>query len=255
MHLHGVLLSLAQAHTPQKLDMISLITQASGVVMGVIGLLAFFSLVCWYIIGYKFFYLQRAHAESITFLENFWKSKHLDSIYKSAESLSRSPISQVFRAGYIELAKLKHSEPKNLDEHQHPPNGGAAANPEGTWLGDMQSIERALARAQVAELTHLESMVPFLATTGSAAPFVGLFGTVWGIMNSFRSIGESGAANLATVAPGIAEALITTAIGLVAAIPAVMAYNYFVRKIKVLHAEMEGFASDFLNIIKRHFFK
>ena len=223
-----------------KLDILSLVLNASGVVMGVLCLLAFFSLVSWYIIGYKYFYLQRAYSESGRFLDTFWKSKRLDAIYQTAEELKRSPISQMFRAGYIELSKIKSAE--------GPANQGA-------WLGDLQSIERALQRTETSGLTHLESMVPFLATTGSAAPYVGLFGTVWGIMNSFRSIGEKGAANLATVAPGIAEALIATAIGLVAAIPAVMAYNYFVRRIKVLSSEMEAFSNDFLNILKRHFFK
>jgi biopolymer transport protein TolQ len=147
----------------------------------------------------------------------------------------------VFKAGYIELSKIKGSETQQGDK--------------ASWLGDMQSIERALQRAEASETTHLESMVAFLATTGSAAPFVGLFGTVWGIMNSFRAIGEKGAANLATVAPGIAEALIATAIGLMAAIPAVVAYNYFLRRIKVLTSEMDAFSNDFLNITKRHFFK
>jgi biopolymer transport protein TolQ len=224
----------------EKLDILGLVLNSSGVVMGVLCLLAFFSLVSWYIIGYKFFYLHRAQSESARFLENFWKSKRLDAIYQTAEELKRSPISQMFRAGYVELSKIKSQE---------------GPSSQTTWLGDLQSIERALQRAETSELTHLESMVPFLATTGSAAPFVGLFGTVWGIMNSFRSIGEKGAANLATVAPGIAEALIATAIGLMAAIPAVMAYNYFVRRIKVLSSEMEAFSNDFLNILKRHFFK
>ena len=236
----ALLVSLA-APAGEQLDILSLVLNASGVVMGVLCLLAFFSLVSWYIIGYKYFYLRRAYSESGRFLDTFWKSKRLDAIYQTAEDLKRSPISQMFRAGYIELSKIKSAE-------------GPAAN-QGAWLGDLQSIERALQRAETNELTHLESMVPFLATTGSAAPFVGLFGTVWGIMNSFRSIGEKGAANLATVAPGIAEALVATAIGLVAAIPAVMAYNYFVRRIKVLSSEMEAFSNDFLNILKRHFFK
>ncbi|MFH1132740.1 MAG: MotA/TolQ/ExbB proton channel family protein, partial [Pseudomonadota bacterium] len=151
----------------------------------------------------------------------------------------QSPISQVFKAGYVELGRIKSTE---------------EASTSG-WLGDMQTIERALDRAETTEMTKLESMLPFLATTGSAAPFIGLFGTVWGIMNSFRNIGAKGAANLATVAPGIAEALIATAIGLMAAIPAVVAYNYFLRRVKVLSAEMDSFSNDFLNIIKRHFFK
>ena len=231
------------ASSGQDMDILSLVTQASGMVMGVLLLLVFFSLVCWYIIGYKFFYLMRAQAESEKFLEIFWSSRRLDAIYQSAEEFKRSPISQVFKAGYVELSKIKGTESAQPTQEKSE-----------RWLGDMQSIERALERAETTELTHLESMVPFLATTGSAAPFVGLFGTVWGIMNSFRSIGEKGAANLATVAPGIAEALIATAIGLMAAIPAVIAFNYFVRKVKVLQSEMDGFSSDFLNILKRHFF-
>ncbi len=243
IEMDGILASLAAPLTtsPENLDILSLIINASAVVMGVLALLAGFSLVCWYIIGFKYLYLKRAESESNLFLENFWKSKRLDAIYQTAEELRRSPISEMFKAGYIELSKIKGSE--NVNQQQT------------NWLGDMQSIERALERVRTSELTRMESMVPFLATTGSAAPFVGLFGTVWGIMNSFRSIGAKGAANLATVAPGIAEALIATAIGLMAAIPAVIAYNYFVRRIKVLSSEMDAFSNDFLNIIKRHFFK
>ena len=121
-------------------------------------------------------------------------------------------------------------------------------------MGDIESIQRALDRARTTAITEMESRVPLLGTTASAAPFIGLFGTVWGIMNSFRNIGAKGAANLATVAPGIAEALVATAIGLVAAIPAVMAYNYFSRRIRVIASEMETFSSDFLNIVRRRFF-
>ncbi len=225
-----------------SLDILQLIVNASGVVLGVLALLIGLSVISWYVIGYKSMYLSRAQAESARFLETFWQSKRMDAIYKTSEDLRRSPVAQVFRAGYIELTKLKSGE-----------RGTAASGEE--MLGDLESIERALRRAQTSETTHLESMVPFLATTGSAAPFIGLFGTVWGIMNSFRNIGAKGAANLTTVAPGIAEALIATAIGLVAAIPAVMAYNYFVRRIRVLSSEMESFQNDFLNIVKRHFFK
>lgn len=223
----------------QGLDIWDLTLKSRGVVLGVLVLLVLFSIVSWYIIAYKYVYLRRAHGQSGRFLETFWHSKRLDAIYKSAEDYKRSPIAHVFRAGYIELTKIKSDKQSD------------AAN----WLGDMQSIERALERAQTAELTHLESMIPFLATTGSAAPFVGLFGTVWGIMNAFRNIGVQKSANLATVAPGIAEALVATAIGLMAAIPAVVAYNYFTRRVKVQAAEMDTFSSDFLNIVKRHFFK
>jgi biopolymer transport protein TolQ len=234
-------LAAAASNSAESLDVWDLALKASGVVMAVLVMLVLFSLVSWYIIAYKYFYLSRATRESVRFLDVFWKSKRLDAIYKSSQELKRSPISQVFKAGYIELSKIKSQENE--------------AGGDGAWISDMQSIERALERAHTAELTHLESMIPFLATTGSAAPFVGLFGTVWGIMNSFRSIGAKNSASLATVAPGIAEALIATAIGLMAAIPAVVAYNYFRRRIKVLVAEMDTFSNDFLNIIKRHFFK
>src|SRR5215471_18341772 len=158
-----------------SLDILQLITNASGVVMGVLVLLIGLSIISWYIIGFKALYLARAQAESARFLEAFWQSKRMDAIYKTSEALRRSPVAQVFRAGYIELTKLK---------------GGstAAAGSEEVNLGDLENIERALRRAQTAETTVLESKVPFLATTGSAAPFIGLFGTVWG-MNSFRNIG------------------------------------------------------------------
>jgi biopolymer transport protein TolQ len=118
---------------------------------------------------------------------------------------------------------------------------------------DLDSVARALRRASNNEVTLLENLLPVLATTGSVAPFIGLFGTVWGVMNSFIGIGNLGNASLAVVAPGIAEALIATAIGLAAAIPAVMAYNYFVRRIRVLESELDAFASDYLNIVRRHF--
>jgi biopolymer transport protein TolQ len=241
----NVALAAEAAGAGERLDMFEVlkksVEQGNWVVLGTLGLLVLFSLVSWYIIGYKWFYVRKAQNESIEFLETFWQSKRLDQIYQTSERLRASPISMVFRAGYTELSKIKKSQ-----------------DPEATMssqLGEMENINRALRRAAASEVTHLESLVPFLATTGSTAPFVGLFGTVWGIMNSFRDIAGAGAANLTTVAPGISEALIATAIGLAAAIPAVIAYNYFVSKIKVLSTEMDNFSNDFLNIVKRHFFK
>jgi biopolymer transport protein TolQ len=242
----NMVLAAAEAGGAERLDMLEVlrksVEQGNWVVLGTLGLLVLFSLVSWYIIGYKWYYVRRAQNESIEFLETFWQSKRLDQIYQSSERLKRSPISMVFRAGYVELAKIKKTQ-------------AADAESMATQLGEMENINRALRRAASSEVTHLESLVPFLATTGSTAPFVGLFGTVWGIMNSFRDIAGQGAANLTTVAPGISEALIATAIGLAAAIPAVIAYNYFVSKIKVLATEMDNFSNDFLNIVKRHFFK
>jgi len=224
----------------KKLDIVDLLGHASGVVILVLLVLAAFSFISWYIIGYKALYLRRARRESQEFLEAFWQSKRLDAIFQLTDSMKTSPISQVFRAGYIELSKLKTGE---------------SAGTMGSQLGALENVDRALRRAATLEVTNLEKLIPFLATTGSTAPFVGLFGTVWGIMNSFINIGSSESATLATVAPGIAEALIATAIGLVAAIPAVMAYNFFSAHSRVLASAMDSFSADFLNIVKRHFLK
>ena len=227
-----------------KLDIVSLIVHASSVAKGTLILLALMSIVSWFVIGTKWLYLARAYKRSVNFVELFWRTQRLDDVWKSTENDPPSPVSEVFRAGFVELAKLR----KRRTEA-----GGDAAAPE-THIGDIESIERSLARARTMAVTEMENKVPFLATTASSAPFIGLFGTVWGIMNSFRNIGAKGAANLATVAPGIAEALVATAIGLVAAIPAVMGYNYLSRRIRVISAEMETFTNDFLNIIRRRFF-
>jgi biopolymer transport protein TolQ len=204
-------------------------------------LLLGFSIVSWAVIYYKSRSVRRAYRESETFLDVFWNSKRLDAIYQRSETLSSSPVSQVFRAGYIELAKIKKMEKGEGEKNE-------------TDIGDLENVERSMRRAAAAEITNLEGLIPFLATTGSTSPFIGLFGTVIGIMNSFQQIGAAGNANLATVAPGIGGALVATAFGLFAAIPAVIAYNYFLSKIRVLDIEMQNFSSDFLNIVKRHFF-
>jgi biopolymer transport protein TolQ len=218
--------------------------KATPVVKGVLVLLVLMSVASWYVIVYKGLALRRARRESTQFLETFWQSKRLDEIFSTSERLTRSPVSQVFRAGYIELTKQKGGKgEKGEIDNMH------------DRMGDLESIERALRRAASAESIHLGSLTSFLATTASAAPFVGLFGTVWGIMDSFINITRAQNATLLTVAPGIAEALIATAIGLVAAIPAVMAYNFFSSRIHVLEADMDNFGNDFLNIVKRHFFK
>lgn len=225
----------------QPRGIIEIMLDASGVVKGVMILLAILSVISWYIMGYKWWYLRKARAESIRFLEIFWQSKRLDAIYQSAEEFVRSPISQVFKAGYIELSKLKNTEEDGQTMR--------------TQLGGIENVERALRRAMTAEITQLESLLPFLATVGSNAVFIGLFGTVWGIMVAFVNIHAAGAAGLDVVAGPIAEALVVTAVGLVTAIPAGVAYNWFLSKLKVLNAEMENFSNDFLNIVKRHFFK
>jgi len=200
------------------------------------------SAVCWAIIARKWMQIRRAQDQSVRFLETFWQSKRLDAIYQAAEALAGSPLSHVFRAGYVELSKVT-AQKKEAGESR-----GMSDE-----LGGIENV-RALKRAATSEVTALERQVPFLGTTASAAPFVGLFGTVWGIMNAFHDIYRMGNANLATVARPISEALIATAVGLFAAIPAVVAYNFFVSKIRVLDSEMTNFSNDFLNIVKRHFF-
>jgi biopolymer transport protein TolQ len=218
-----------------KLDMGSLILEAHWVVKLVMALLAAMSMVSWYIIGYKYVVTLRATKESNQFLDSFWRSRDIEQIYKRAQSFRNSPISAMFMAGYTELARLSSDDRRSRDAE-----------------ADLENVERALHRAQTTETTKLETMVPFLATTGSSAPFIGLFGTVWGIMHSFTAMTDS-APTISTVAPGIAEALFATAIGLVAAIPAVMAYNYFQRRIKVQVSHMNMFEKDYLNIVRRHF--
>ena len=213
-----------------------------GMTFWVLAALALASVVSWYIIGYKWFYLRRASSQAERFLDAFWQSKRMDQIYKMAETMPHSPTAQVFRAGYVELSKLRGSETSGAEGMQE-------------RLGDLENVGRALNRAITEEMTKLESMVPFLATTGSAAPFAGLFGTVWGIMHAFSAIGTAKSAAITVIAPGMAEALTTTAVGLLAAIPAVVAYNYFVQRIKLINTDMETFANDFLNIVKRHLLK
>lgn len=189
------------------------------------------SVACWAIIGQKTFRLRKATQQSAAFLDLFWRSKRLDSVYEQTATFEGSPVAAVFRSAYKELARVSA--------------GGGAQDPGA-------NIARALRRASQVESTQLERYVSFLATTGSTAPFIGLFGTVWGILQAFLKLGEPGATStIQVVGPDIAHALVATAVGLVAAIPAVMAYNYFNAQLKVLEAEMDNFSADFLNLVKR----
>ena len=216
-------------------------TGGGPVEIAVLAVLLAASVASWTIIVRKWLHLRTAEKQSVSFLETFWNAKRLDAIYAEAEQLPLSPVSQVFRAGYVELSKVTESEAEDASMHQQ--------------LGGMENVERALKRATNTELGHLEESVPFLATTAAAAPFVGLFGTVWGIMGAFHDITAAGNASLTTVGVPISQALIATAVGLFAATPAVVAYNYFASRIRTLENEMANFGADFLNIVKRHFFK
>uniref|UniRef100_A0A7C4RIE3 Protein TolQ n=1 Tax=Desulfatirhabdium butyrativorans TaxID=340467 RepID=A0A7C4RIE3_9BACT len=223
-----------------ELDLIHMISNSGPVVNAVLFLLLGFSIACWTIIIVKYRYIRKAFQESALFTDFFWKSRDLAEAYARAKQLQGSPIAQVFRIGYIELKKVSQSGAMMRSQGQ-----------EGVTPAGLDNVKRALRRAINTELTRMTQMIPFLATTGNTAPFIGLFGTVWGIMNSFHGIGLRGSATLAVVAPGISEALVATAAGLAAAIPAVIAYNYFNQKIKIIETELIGFSADFLNIIER----
>jgi biopolymer transport protein TolQ len=214
------------------------------VVKLVLLILILFSIISWAIIFYKFLQVHRANRESIRFMDFFWKTKRFDAINEQLDRFAHSPLAVLFSEGFTELKKLMGKGVQKEDPDVI-----------STELGGIDNISRALRRATTSEITRLEKYLTFLATTGSTAPFIGLFGTVWGIMTSFKGIGETGSASLAVVAPGIAEALIATAIGLVAAIPAVIGYNHFQYKIRVLIAEMDSFSTEYLNIVQRTFAK
>jgi len=232
-----------------EVDLVGLLTASKGIVLFVVIILLLLVALCVFVVFYKIVHISQAQGQSITFLDRFWESKRLDEIYQVAEKLKRSPIAAMFRAGYVELSKVKRSR----DSHQQQYGMDATVSMHDR-AGDADNVERALARARLSENTKLENLLPFLATTGSAAPFIGLFGTVWGIMEAFLNIAAQGNADLASVSQPIAEALVTTALALASAVPAVVAYNYFQRRLKVLNAEMSNFSSDFMNIVKRHFF-
>jgi len=225
------------------LDMIS----GSGpVVQGVLYLLIFFSVASWGVIFYKYRQIRQARGQSQRFIKIFWETKNLTTIHQQSEDLVNSSVAHVFRAGYQELLRMTRAK-RGADGHDEI---GLT-----TDIGSVESVERAMKRATTEETTRLEKALTFLATTASAAPFIGLFGTVWGIMNAFRGLSTTHSSSIQAVAPGIAEALIATATGLAAAIPAVMAYNYFARQIRVLYADMQNFCAEFLNIAERYFIK
>ena len=228
----------------QQQGILDLVRGSSLIVQGVLYLLILFSVVSWGIIFYKYRQVRIAKSESGRFVEIFWESRNLASIHDASRELRSSPVAQVFRAGYEELLRVSRSKKES-------------SHGEGltTELGGVDNVTRAMKRATSVEITKLEKSMTFLATTASTTPFIGLFGTVWGIMNAFRGLSVTHSSSIQAVAPGIAEALIATAAGLAAAIPALMAYNHFVQKIKVLTADMDNFSHEFLNIAERHFLK
>ncbi len=214
-----------------------LVLSSGLVVQLVLALLVLFSLVTWGVIISKYLAIRQARQQNRRFQSAFWQATSLAQAQEGASSLPGSPLAAVFHQGLAELNRIARLR--------------AEGRLKGVSLpGLMENLRRALSQGQEAESTRLARTVTFLATCANTAPFIGLFGTVWGIMDAFRAIGATGSANLATVAPGIAEALVTTATGLFAAIPAVVFYNYFNRRLQVLETGMESFRRHFLNLVE-----
>ncbi len=205
--------------------------------------LLIFSLGSWSIIFMKIRMFKKATNATDNFLESFWSSKTLNDAEITAKDHPLSPEANVFSTGFAELQKIN-----KIRNHG---NEGPPSEPLEMQLATMDNLKRAIRKAESQEIANLGKSLSFLATTGSAAPFIGLFGTVWGIMASFHDIGMRGSASLAVVAPGISEALVATAAGLAVAIPAVIAYNYFANQLNGIENEMQNFSTDFLNLVER----
>jgi biopolymer transport protein TolQ len=213
-----------------------------------------FSVASWAIIFHKWRLMRRVRRETRLFREIFAESDNLPLVYAATKQFHDSPLARIFVAGYAELRPYLPTKPPMRSRHGATDefNGDLAPEPESLDVGRFQ---RTLSLVASEETLRLERLLPFLATTGSATPFIGLFGTVWGVMNAFHGIGLRGTATLATVAPGISEALIATAAGLAAAIPAVIAYNHFVSQIRVVSTEMENFSDEFASYAERELVK
>jgi biopolymer transport protein TolQ len=220
-----------------------LVLSAGPIAKVVLSILAVFSIICWALIVEKWWEFRRIRRESQRFVRIFRDARRFSVVYGAAKKHRESPLAQLYLAAGQELASTVGGV--EITDHV------LEDTDEGLAPERVESISRAMRRATAAEVARMERYLPFLATTASSAPFIGLFGTVWGIMTSFQSIGAQGSANLAVVAPGISEALIATAAGLGAAIPAVMGYNFFVNRVKRWAVEMEGFSLELLNVFSR----
>ncbi len=214
----------------------------------VIVLLVLFSVVSWGVILYKIWTFQRSARQTAQFLDVFRRSNKFSEVQAVCRSLVDSPLVGLFQSGYTELtAQLRQTSP-DVGNGPHP----KPATPRPT-LKSIAAVDRALLRASVVEVNKLEHWIPFLATTASVTPFIGLFGTVWGILVAFEQIGVTGSTSIASVGPGISDALVTTALGLLAAIPAVIFYNHLTNRVKQFASEMDDFSMEFLNISERNF--
>ena len=210
----------------------------------VAGVLLLMSVVSWAIMVTKFFHFKRARADSDEFLEVFRQSQRFSEVAAESDRLSASPLVGLFRAGYVEIDSQVKAARKSASE---------SGSGKSYVIKSLVTLERSLRRAANVEIGQLTRGTGFLATTAAASPFIGLFGTVWGIMVAFQDIGATGSTSLVAVAPGIAEALINTALGLAAAIPALIGYNYFAHSLRQARSELSDFTLEFMNLAERNF--
>jgi biopolymer transport protein TolQ len=221
-------------------NVLDLVIQAGPVAKAVLALLGIFSVVSWALIVEKWWQMRRARSQTVQFLRAYREGRRPSVVFGAARKLRESPLAQLYVAAHQEVSGISDVVVHGLHDSE-----------DGLGGERLDAVHRAMRRATALEIARLERYLPFLATTASSAPFIGLFGTVWGIMSAFHGIGQQGSANLAVVAPGISEALIATAVGLAAAIPAVIGYNVFVNRVKHWATEMEGFTMDLLNLVAR----
>ena len=219
---------------------LELVLHAGPIAKVVLVVLVLFSIVSWALIVEKWWQFRRVRRQTLEFLKVFREGRRASAVYGAAKKFRDSPLAHLYSAGYQEFAGIPDTVESMIEESDDGMSGDR-----------LEMVHRALRRASGLEVARLERYLPFLATTASATPFIGLFGTVWGIMSAFHGIGQQGSASLAVVAPGISEALIATAAGLGAAIPAVIGYNYFVNRVKHWATEMDGFTLDLLNVFSR----
>ena len=251
MRLDAFFLALQAQGAPDTgtggINFFELIAHATLLAKSVLLILLIFSAISWGVILYKLWQFRRAESKTSTFLQVFRKSTKFSEVQSICPSVSESPLVGIFQSGYAELNSQLRSSRGEADP------GKPTAVATRPTLKSVDAVDRALLRATTMEVGKLEKHIPFLATTASITPFIGLFGTVWGIIYAFQNIGTQGSTSLAVVAPGIAEALIATAAGLFAAIPAVYFYNHFTNRVKEFAAEMDDFSLEFLNISERNF--
>jgi biopolymer transport protein TolQ len=221
---------------------LELVLNAGPVAKVVLAILLLFSIVSWALIVEKWWQMRRVRRQTLGFVKVFREGRRPSLVHAAARKFRDSPLAQVYAAAYAEISGVPDVMDSVVDDGE-----------DGLSAERLDAVHRAMRRSAGLEIANLERYLPFLATTASATPFIGLFGTVWGIMTAFIGLSSATSSSIQAVAPGIAEALIATAVGLAAAIPAVVMHNRFARQVRVLTADMDTFMSEFLNIAERHF--